>query len=114
MKLVELKSLACERGLTGYSKLKKAELINFLESTLVAQQVPQPPLVPRPRSVSQQVHQPRPDPKPVAQQISDSKKILPSEMDIFEKSETSTERSMVKTKLTEWYKWLIDHVPKQI
>ena len=33
MKLVELKSLARERGLRGYSKLRKAELINLLEST---------------------------------------------------------------------------------
>ena len=32
MKVAELKSLARERGLRGYSKLRKAELINLLES----------------------------------------------------------------------------------
>ena len=48
MKLAELKSIACERGLRGYSKLRKAELINLLESTPAAQPVPQPPPVLRP------------------------------------------------------------------
>ena len=113
MKVVELKSLARERGLRGYSKLRKAELINLLESTPADQPIPQPP-VPHPRPVPQQVPKSVLHPRPVAQQISDYRKILPSEMDIFEKSEMAKERSMVKTKLTEWYDWLIDHVPKQI
>ena len=33
MKVVELKALAKERGLQGYSRLKKAELITFLQPT---------------------------------------------------------------------------------
>ena len=40
MKVVELKSLARERGLRGYSKLRKAELINLLESVPAARPVP--------------------------------------------------------------------------
>ena len=34
MKVVDLKELAKERGLQGYSKLKKAELITFLQNNL--------------------------------------------------------------------------------
>ena len=33
MSLLELKNLAKERNLRGYSKLRKAELIHFLETT---------------------------------------------------------------------------------
>ena len=53
MKLAELKSLARERGLRGYTKLRKAELINLLESTPIAQPVPKPP-VPHPRPCNQE------------------------------------------------------------
>ena len=34
MKVVELKTLAKERGLRGYSRLKKAEFITFLQNNL--------------------------------------------------------------------------------
>ena len=34
MKVIDLKVLAKERGLRGYSKLKKAELIAFLQNNL--------------------------------------------------------------------------------
>ena len=34
MKVVDLKALAKERGLRGYSRLKKAELITFLQNNL--------------------------------------------------------------------------------
>ena len=34
MKVVDLKALAKERGLRGYSKLRKAELITFLQNNL--------------------------------------------------------------------------------
>ena len=34
MKVVELKALAKERELRGYSKLKNAELITFLQNNL--------------------------------------------------------------------------------
>ena len=34
MKIVDLKALAKERGLRGYSKLKKAELITLLQNNL--------------------------------------------------------------------------------
>ena len=59
MKVVDLKALAKERGLKGYSKLKKAELITFLQNNLRAPRTasrirpPRPtrPLPPPPQSV---------------------------------------------------------------
>ena len=45
MKVVDLKALAKERGLKGYSKLKKAELITFLQNNL------QPTLAPHTRPI---------------------------------------------------------------
>ena len=43
MKVVELKALAKERGLRGYSRLKKAELITFLQNNLPAPRTRPPP-----------------------------------------------------------------------
>ena len=50
MKVVELKALAKERGLKGYSKLKKAELITFLQNNLQPTPAPRtrPPRPTRP------------------------------------------------------------------
>ena len=42
MKVVDLKALAKERGLPGYSKLKKAELITFLQNNLQPHTKPTP------------------------------------------------------------------------
>ena len=38
----------------------------------------------------------------------------PQEMDEFEKQEMKKSRPVVKTKLNEWYGWLVDHVPKPL
>ena len=65
MKVAELKSLARERGLRGYSKLRKAGLINLLESTPAVQPVPQPPTVPRKRAISKPVPNKVPSPRQV-------------------------------------------------
>ena len=35
-------------------------------------------------------------------------------MDEFEKAETRKSMSLVKNKLSQWYDWLVDHVPKPI
>ena len=95
MKVVELKSLAREQGVRGYSRLRKAELINLLEN-----EVPTPP--PRRNRGKRQ---------PV-QQV----KIIPhpQDMDIFEREEMEKSRPLVKSKMNEWYDWLVNHVPKTI
>ena len=36
------------------------------------------------------------------------------EMDIFEQQEMSKSRPQVKSKLNDWYDWLVNHVPKTI
>ena len=38
----------------------------------------------------------------------------PQEMDIFEQQEMSKSRPQVKSKLNDWYHWLINHVPNTI
>ena len=95
MKVVELKSLAREQGLRGYSRLRKAELINLLKN-----EVPTPP--PRRNRGKRQ---------PV-QQV----KIIPhpQEMDIFEREEMEKSRPLVKSEMNEWYDWLVNHIPKTI
>ena len=40
--------------------------------------------------------------------------IFDQEMDIFEQQEMSKSRPQVKNKLSDWYDWLINHVPKPI
>ena len=42
------------------------------------------------------------------------KKPSPQEMDIFEQQEMSKSRPQVKGKLSKWYHWLTNHVPKPI
>ena len=36
------------------------------------------------------------------------------EMDIFEQQEMSKSRPQVKSKLNDWYDWLVNHVPKAV
>ncbi|WP_227549598.1 Rho termination factor N-terminal domain-containing protein, partial [Acinetobacter baumannii] len=80
----ELRALAKERGLRGYYKLRKAELIDLLDSPV------RPPR--RPGQVD----------------------ILPEDMDDFELQEMVKNRSVVKRKLNEWYDWLVSYVPEPI
>ena len=58
MKVVDLKALVKERGLRGYSRLKKAELIAFLQHNL--QPRTRTPPIPPPRPI------PAPKPLPPA------------------------------------------------
>ena len=56
MKVVELKALTKERGLRGYSRLKKAELITFLQNNLQPTRTrPPKPTKPLPPPPSQSV-----------------------------------------------------------
>ena len=63
MKIVELKALAKERGLRGYSMLKKDELIAFLQNNLRPHTRPPRP-TPPPPAWEPINDRPRPTPKP--------------------------------------------------
>ena len=87
MKVVELKALTKERGLRCYSRLKKAELITFLQNNL-------------PTSRPHARHPTRPLHSPLSQSVRfrpDRPRQLSSrDMDIFEQQEMSKSRSQAK------------------
>ena len=105
MRMPELKSLARDRGLRNYSRMRKAELVALLQSS----GTPEGPRAPAPRIRP-------PPPTQTWEPIDDRRprKPSPQEMDIFEQQEMSKSRQQVKTKLNKWYDWLISHVPKPI
>ena len=86
MKVVELKALAKERGLKGYSKLKKAELITFLQNNLRPTPAPRtrPPRPTRPHPPPPQMSTWEPiDDRPL---VRFRQNVMPGsrDMDIFE------------------------------
>ena len=102
MRMPELKSLAREHRLRGYSRMRKTELVALLHNSPPPGQSrvstsPTPPT---------QTWEPIDDRRP--------RKPSPQEMDIFEQQEMSKSRPQVKGKLNKWYNWLINHVPKPI
>ena len=101
MRMPELKSLARDRGLRNYSRMRKAELVALLQNS----GTPEGPRAPAPRI------RPPPPPPPTLtwELIDDRKPRIPSsqEMDIFEQQEMSKSRPQVKTKFNKWYNWLI-------
>ena len=96
MRMPELKSLARDRGLRNYSRMRKAELVALLQNS----GTPEGPRAPAPRI------RPPPPPPPTRtwKPIDDRKPRKPSsqEMDIFEQQEMSKSRPQVKTKLNKW------------
>ena len=128
MRVPELKSLARDRGLRNYSRMRKAELVALLQNNSppgqscasaapTARTRPPPPApqrhtVPTPQmslsGASQRgtTWEPIDDRRP--------RKPTQQEMDIFEQQEMSKSRPQVKSKLNKWYDWLINHVPKPI
>ena len=102
MKMPELKSLAKERRLRNYSRMRKTELVALLQNN--------PPPGQRRASTSPtpptQTWEPIDDRRP--------RKPSPQEMDIFEQQEMSKSRPQVKSKLNKWYDWSINYVPKPI
>ena len=102
MRMPELKSLARECRLRGYSRMRKAELVALLQNSPLpgqshASTSPTPPT---------QIWEPIDDRK--------LRKPSPQEMDIFERQEMSKSRPQVKGKLNKLYNWLINHVSKPI
>ena len=108
MRMSELKSLARDRGLRNYSRMRKTELVAFLQNN----GTPENPRAPTPRTMPP----PLPPPTQTWEPIDDSRprKPSPQEMDIFKQQEISKSRPQVKTKLNKWYDWLINHVLKPI
>ena len=119
MRMPELKSLARDRGLTNYSRMRKAELVALLQNN--------PPPGQSHASAAPTLHT-RPPPPP---QMSSSgalprgatwepiddrrpRKPSPQEMDMCEQLEMTKSRPQVKNKLNKWHDWLINHVPKPI
>ena len=95
----ELRSIAEDKGLHGYYKLKKADLV-----ALLLEQSAEEVLTSPPRASGKE----RRCALPV--------KIIssPQEMDEFEKEEMKKSRPVVKNRLDKWYDWLVDYVPKSI
>ena len=108
MRVLELKSLARDRGLRNYSRMRKAELVALLQNN--------PPPAPRTRPPRPTRPPPPPPPTQTWEPMDDgrARKPSPQEMDIFEQQEMSKSCPQVMTKLNKWYDWLINHVPKPI
>ena len=108
MRMPELKSLARDRRLRNYSRMRKAELLPLLQNN--------PPPAPRTRPPRPARPPPPPPPTQTWEPIDDRRprKPSPQEMDIFEQQEMSKSQPQVKGKLNKWYNWLINHVPKLI
>ena len=119
MRMPVLKSLARDRGLRNYSRMRKTELVALLQNS--------PSLGQSRASVAPTPHT-RPPPPPhmfssgvlprgaTWEPIDDRRPRKPSsqEMDMFEQLEMSKSRPQVKSKLNKWYDWLINHVLKSI
>ena len=95
----ELRSIAKDKGLHGFYKLKKADLLALLLEQL-SEEMP----TPSPRSKGKER-------KSVL-----LVKIIPSpqEMNEFEKEEMTKSRPVVETRLSKLHKWLDNYVPKKI
>ena len=102
MRVLELKSLARDRGLRNYSWMRKTELVVLLQNN-------------PPPGQSRASASPTP-PTQTWEPIDDRRPRAPTqqEMDMFEQLEMSESRPEVKSKLNKWYDWLINYVPKPI
>ena len=102
MRVLALKSLARDRRLRNYSRMRKAELVAFLQNNLPQGQSRTSTSPTQPTQTWEPIDDRRP------------RKPSPQEIDMFELLEMSKSRPQVKSKLNKWYDWLINHVPKLI
>ena len=94
-----MRGIAKDKGLRGFYKLMKADLLSLLLEQSSGEM-----FTPAPRSKEKER-------RPVL-----PAKIIPSpqEMDEFEKEESKKRRPVVKNRLSKLYHWLLDYVPKSI
>ena len=117
MRMPELKSLARERRLRGYSRMRKAELVALLQNSPPPASRTRPPRPTRPPTPPPRMSPSGASPKDATWEPIDDRRPRANtqqEMDIFERQEMSKSRPQVKAKLNKWYDWLINHVPKPI
>ena len=95
----ELRSIAKDKSLHGYYKLKKADFVALLFEQSAEEMPTSPPRANRKK---------RRLALPV--KITSS----PQEMGEFEKEEMKKSRPVVKNRLNECYDWLVDYVPKPV
>ena len=123
MKVIDLKALAKERGLRGYSNLRKAELITFLQNNLQTTPAPRtrpprptrpppPPPTWEPRPPLVRFRTDRPRQPELLRQLGGQPS--PQETNIFEQQEMHKNRPQVTSELNDWHDWLVNHVPKPI
>ena len=113
MRAAELKALARDHGLGGYSRMRKPEIIELIRNN---QQSWAPDIPPRPnqiQSVRFRPDHPRQPPR-TAEWGASTIRPTRQEMDIFEQQEMSKSWPQVKDKLNDWYDWLVNHVPKTV
>ena len=91
MRMPKLKSLARDRGLRNYSRMRKAELVALLQNDPPPQTRPPRPTRSLPPPPPTQTWEPIDDRRP--------RKPSPQEMNIFEQQEMSKSRPQVKGKL---------------
>ena len=99
MRMPELKSLARDRGLRNFSRMRKVEWVALLQNNPPPAPQTRPPRPTRPPPPPPQIQtwEPIDDRRP--------RKASPQEMDIFERQEMSKSRPQVKGKLNKWYDW---------
>ena len=111
MRVTELKALARDRGLRNYSRMRKAEWVALLQNNPPPTPCTRPP--PEPPQMSSSGAPPRGATwKPADDRR--PRKPTQQEMDIFEPQEMRKSQPQVKSKLSKWYDWLINHVPEPI
>ena len=123
MKVAELKALARECGLRGYSRMRKVEIIKLIRNNQQGLTSWAPDIPPRngttrpPRPMQPNQTQSvrfRPDRPRQPSRSRGPRAPSQQEMDIFEQQEMSKSQPQVTSKLNDWYDWLVNHVPKTI